>query len=290
MDELDLEIDNYDLPDLLNLFQLSIHFDETDLKRAYKTTLMTHPDKSKLDKKFFLFFTKAFKIIKQVYDFNQKKQTCTQTHLNEIMENDEEHCLLVEKIKTKPNFNKWFNKMFEKVKLYDEEQDTGYCDWLKSNEGLNQDVAKNMMDMNSIFDKKKRESRALIVHKEVEELDNNTYGSSLTRDTPQEYSSSIFSKLQYEDVKKAHTETVVPVTHQDFLDRKHYKNVHELNAYRTQNDKPLSKLESEQLYKTQQNNKQEKNRYNAFKLAKQYEDIKKANNEWWGNLRQLTNE
>jgi hypothetical protein len=39
-------------------------------------------------------------------------------------------------------------------------------------------------------------------------------GSSydLTRERPQEYSSGIFGNLRYEDLKKAHTETVIPVT------------------------------------------------------------------------------
>ena len=34
MDNFDLNIDNYDLEDLLNLFHLNYEFDENDLKRA----------------------------------------------------------------------------------------------------------------------------------------------------------------------------------------------------------------------------------------------------------------
>ena len=37
-----------------------------------------------------------------------------------------------------------------------------------------------------------------------------------------EYSSDIFSKLQYEDLKKAHTETVVPVTREDFENKERF--------------------------------------------------------------------
>ena len=44
-------------------------------------------------------------------------------------------------------------------------------------------------------------------------------GYDLTRSKPMR-SSDIFSKLQYDDLRKAHTETVVPVTHEDYLRRK----------------------------------------------------------------------
>ena len=50
-----LNIDNYELVDLLALFKLDFDFNEQDLKQVKKTVLQTHPDKSQLDKKYFLF-------------------------------------------------------------------------------------------------------------------------------------------------------------------------------------------------------------------------------------------
>ena len=50
MNELDLNIKNYNLTDILNLFNLSPNFDETGLKNAKKQVLMTHPDKSHMEK------------------------------------------------------------------------------------------------------------------------------------------------------------------------------------------------------------------------------------------------
>ena len=58
MEDIDLNIDNYNLEDILNLFNISYNFNEEDLKNAKKIVLHSHPDKSKLDKKYFLFFTK----------------------------------------------------------------------------------------------------------------------------------------------------------------------------------------------------------------------------------------
>ena len=45
---MDLDINNYNLDDLLNLFKISAHFGESDLKRAKQIVLKTHPDKSGL--------------------------------------------------------------------------------------------------------------------------------------------------------------------------------------------------------------------------------------------------
>ena len=56
MDNIDLNIHNYDLNDLLNLFKIPFNFSEEHLKQAKKMVLKTHPDKSRLDKKYFLFY------------------------------------------------------------------------------------------------------------------------------------------------------------------------------------------------------------------------------------------
>ena len=67
MESLDLDIDNYNLPDILALFKLPTLFNEDDLKRAKVAVLKTHPDKSQLPKEYFLFFTKAYRIVHQIY-------------------------------------------------------------------------------------------------------------------------------------------------------------------------------------------------------------------------------
>ena len=53
MDNIDLNIDNYNLQELLNLFSITENFSEKDMKEAKKVVLRTHPDKSGLDKKYF---------------------------------------------------------------------------------------------------------------------------------------------------------------------------------------------------------------------------------------------
>ena len=58
---IDLNESNYDYNKLLELFSLEDNFDINDLKECKKKVLKLHPDKSRLDKKYFLFFYKMYK-------------------------------------------------------------------------------------------------------------------------------------------------------------------------------------------------------------------------------------
>ena len=288
MDSIDLNLNNYDLYDILNLFKLSIHFNKSELKQAYKQTLMTHPDKSKLDKKYFLFFSSAFKILKQVFDFNNRANACVASSTNVEFIDNKEHAAMAEKIKNKPHFNKWFNELFEKVKVYDAEHDSGYNEWFHSNKDINTTTIHTMSEMNEAFDIKKAQSRELILHSKIHDLGGHD-GYTLSRSMPENYGSEIFSKLQFEDLKKAHTETVVPVTHEDFTNRRKFNTVDEMSRHRSQCEQIPSDIETQDTLKQMKLDEHSINVHNAFKMAKQCDAIKDANNKWWGSLRQLTN-
>ena len=120
MDNLDLNIENYDLNDLLNLFSLDTNFSEEDLKRCKRTVCKTHPDKCKLPKEYFIFFVKAYKYIHHIYEFKRNnvdnKTTEYQHHLDTFDNSNKDE--ISNKIKS-DNFNKWFNEMFLKYKLED---------------------------------------------------------------------------------------------------------------------------------------------------------------------------
>ena len=83
MESLDLNIDNYNLPDILALFNLPTLFNEEDLKRARLAVLKTHPDKSQLPKEYFMFFTKAYRILHQIYTV---RHPATNEHYTEHVE------------------------------------------------------------------------------------------------------------------------------------------------------------------------------------------------------------
>ena len=102
MDEIDLEIENYTLGDILKLFNLAEDFGEFELKNAKKMVLMTHPDKSKLDKEVFIFFAKAYKYLRFLFDFRHRSDNT----MREDLAGSEQDAEFIAKIKEKktPNF------------------------------------------------------------------------------------------------------------------------------------------------------------------------------------------
>ena len=287
--DLDLDINNYELKDILSLFRLDYNFTEDDLKRAKKMALMTHPDKSNMDKKYFLFFTSAYKVIYSIYQFRTRSNSQQSTEYVIDEEKDEDKEALLRDISKKKNFNKLFNKLFEQNRIHDEASETGYGDWLKSEDDI--DTRKTTRsEMNETFEKKKSEVRSLIVHKDIEEMTSSSSASDIMSDRPESYGSSMFSSLQYEDLRKAHVECVVPVTMRDYEERKKFKNVDEFVRYRDDSTHmaPLSTQQSADFLKQKQAmiDKTDVNR--AFKLAKQAEEVRKANQNWMSGIQLLT--
>ena len=283
--ELDLDLNNYDLLDLLKLFNLEYDFTKEDLKHAKKIVLMTHPDKSKMDKNIFLFYTSAYKLIYKLYEFRYKSNQNTEYTVEKNRENE----MILDKLKCK-NFNKWFNEMFETERLKNEFTETGYGDWLISNEDIDNRKA-TKENMNTLFETKKKEIRSLVVKQDVEDIRHNGNGQfcDLLNNKPESYGSDIFSRMPYEDLKKAHTETVVPVTHDDYMNIKKYKNVNELQMDRSTKIIPMNTEESKKYLDMNKESELRDDIDRAYKLARQDENVKKINNNWWSKLKQLSN-
>ena len=285
--EIDLNIENYDLQDLLQLFQLNYSFNIGDLKRAKKMVLRLHPDKSGLDKQYFLFFCKAFRVINEIYKYRFKSFNPNTEY---IAEYDKNNHLLIKTLLKKDSleFNKWFNEAFEKINIIDEERKEGYGEWFKSNEDIDtRSTSQNMM--NQKFNEKKEEMSSLIKREEIKDFnDNNNSFKSLDGAAPDLYNSDIFSKLKYDDLKKAHTETIVPVSNSDYNKIKKFNNVESYRNYRNNQDiNPPSENDSQKYFYNKDKIDDEINTNMAYKLTKQDEEMEKANNSWWKNLRLL---
>ena len=288
MENLDLDINNYTLDELLNLFKLDYTFSEEDLKKAKKLALKTHPDRSNLDMKYFLFFKKAYGSLENVYYFRKKRKERPPPEYNAPKDKNNASLLHSLNGKSVTEFNKWFNEAFEKVKVGDEERDHGYEDWYKKGEVAKQNKV-SLSEFGREFEKKKIECKSVIVHRGIQDTDTNS-GYSLTREKPQEYSSSIFSKLQYEDLKKAHTESVVPVTRADFENKPKFNSVNSYMQHREkQNTAPLSLQQAKQYLSERTDNDKKQSMQRAFALIKRDEAVEKCNNEWWKNLKILKN-
>lgn len=288
--DIDLNLDNYELTDLLNLFHLDFDFNESDLKQVKKSVLQTHPDKSNLGKEYFFFFSEAYKIIYSVYQFRHKSTNINASTYNTeyYIEKDEQKEALLNKLRNKPNFNKIFNELFEKYKMDDEDTKTGYGEFMQSDEGMD-DRTTTMATMNETFEKKKNELRAIVPVRGVAEMyASDGFGTDLTNGKPESYSSGLFSSLQYEDLRKAHIESVIPVTHEDYLNRPKFKNVDEFIRDANYNDvKPPSMTQSAEYLKQRDLLLCKTDVSRAYTLAKQEEISRKANEGFLNEFQRL---
>lgn len=294
--DIDLDLDNYDLNDLFKLFNLEYNFNENDLKQVKRTVVQIHPDKSGLDKKFFLFYCKAFRVIKNIYDYRNRRNTQlndVNAKIEYLAESEEDagkkHLIDNLQKKSSKEFNEWFNKTFEKINITNDNQNTGYGDWFKSNEDIDTTKATKNQMHEKINKRKEQLSAMTVVHniQGTSNTSNQTY-NELDTSCPESYGADIFSKLQFEDLKKAHTETVVPVGTNDYNKVLKFKNVEALRQYRNnQETTPMTENDAKKYFQEQDKNNDSIGVNLAYKLTRQDEQAKEANAFWWKSLRAL---
>jgi hypothetical protein len=301
--DLDLDIRNYELRDILNLFNMPSVFAEAHMREAKLTVMRTHPDKSGLDKEYFLFFSKAYKILHEVFQVRAglSRQKGDGLKYDDVKEDiDARRNANSDKLKrmNTDEFNRWFNQTFEQNKLHDEEQDSGYGDWLKSNDLDNDD--NDVMGEGSSWaqrmeqlDRRKQRLReqALVVRGEVQTFDSfSSAGYGLARDRPDEHSSNGFgSSLVFEDLKKAHTESVIPVTHEDYEAVRKYKNMNEMQMSRDVDRRTFNYSATESQMARSQQLQTEDDMRRAFKLAQQDEIVRDLNAKWMAHFNAIEN-
>jgi hypothetical protein len=293
MEKLDLDIHNYDLNDIIKLFGISKRLTDEDLKVAKIKMLKTHPDKSGLDPIFFTFYNKAFKILYQVWEFNQKGNTKKSDYSHDDYDTHKQEILNKwikdNNFEDKKSFNEWFNKEFDNAHIYNDKERKGYEDWLR-NAPIENEQVNDLRGMNMYIDKKKKELRelSLIEKREVEEIwnTNNISASDLSPDAPQCYDSDLFSQLSYQDLQKAHTESIIPITIEDYENKKKFNNVNDFISFRNNQDIQPFK-EGEKYLDNKKKREEELSVRLAFNLAKQSEIAKQKNNDFWKNIQML---
>jgi hypothetical protein len=287
MNELDLDLENYSLEDLYHLFNIDRGIlSEDSLKHAKQIVLKMHPDKSNLDSKYFLFFSKAYKRLYSIYEF-QNKSTNKQ-YKDEDFYDESNKRILDNMIKTNKNledpknFNSWFNESFEKHRLEDPNEQ-GYGNWFKSNDGfmsIDENVTKG--NMNEIFEKKKKQIQAVTIYNGVNDMFSSTFGGSLL-------DGGDVGSTEYTDLREAYTQTLIPVTMDDYNKMEKFNSVSEYKAHRESVDvKPLTKVEGERKLIQLQQEKDQHSASLAFKYAREAEKVKEKQNSFWSDLKQLT--
>ena len=288
----DLNIDNYSMKDIFHLFNIQNEIlNENIMKDSKKFVLKTHPDKSGLDPKYFLFYSSAYKKLFSVFEF-QNKSTKKKID-NEDYSNDSNNKILDnlfnnnKALKESGNFNDWFNQQFDKYKADDSQ---GYGDWLKSNDGLidTSNVAK--ADMANEFEKHKKQIQSVAVYNGVNDMFSSSFGATILSQQNTFTSGGLFNdNLGYTDLKQAYEESVIPVTEDDYKNMPKYNNLNDYkNARDSTNVAPPSKEEAMKMLVQQQKREEEESIALAFQLAKQNEKAQKNQSSFWGELKQIT--
>lgn len=314
--DLDLDINNYNLDDILELFKIPKDFNETDLKKAKQIVLKTHPDKSQLDPDYFRFYSKAYKMLFTVWEFrkkgdvdidiqnkntdysyihgykDRKKMLDNFLKSSDTNTDTDTDTKTNKKFNSSKDFNNWFNKEFNKYSITSESESKGYQSWLTSNEGIDSTLDKNvsMSTLAQEFEKKKKEARSLILHRDVEDIFSSNSGFILDTNAPSSFDSDMFSTLPYQDLYKAHTENVIPVTDEDYNSREKFNNVNEYISHRNnQNMKPLSEQQSEQYFNNRSKKEEEMAASRAYQLARQTELANQKSQEFWAGIQFIEN-
>lgn len=252
-----LTIESYSLRELLGLFDLDEHdIQPDDLKRAKKKVLMMHPDKSKLQPEYFLFYKKAFDVIVNMYN-NVLKMSQSVEDQEYVPEKsaacNKELRKNIQSI-TGDVFHKKFNEIFDKHGS--KPIDTSKNDWFTSTDALYSDIATS--SMNSSIDRIKERQQQLIMYRGVNPL--MSYGGNDLYDDDDDHARSKylecdpFSKLKYDDLRKVHKDqTVFAVRETDMQNITVYKNVEEYkHARHVENIKPMDRPHAERLIHEQE--------------------------------------
>ena len=271
-DEMDLDLTNYSLQDLLNIFKLRNNFTKEEFKNAKHIVYKMHPDKSHMDKKFFVFFFDAYKLLLKVAEFKFKTHksgddfNASFKNIKDDFFNKNEE-IIAKKFTNSDDFNKKFNELF--VKHYIPPEDNGYGAWLSSNDDIETD-----------YDKKKEICRSLAINKDIQTFSFSEYSGHNLCDNTSNHGSS--------DLKNVYgSESVIPVSEEDFYNVKLYGSIEELKYERSKNINPMSAQEAEMNLDKQDEIEQAESTQRVFKLIRQEQSNIKKKNDFWANLKQL---
>lgn len=297
-EKLDLNINNYSREELFSLFGIkNNNLTEDVMKECKKIVLKTHPDKSHIDEKYFIFFSAAYKKLFGIYEFQNKTNSKKTLDTNEYFEAN--NVSLLDKVfdskkdlKDPKNFNSWFNEQFDKHKLEDTNE-SGYGSWLKSDEDIVYLPNVNKSNMSSEIEKRKKQVQSLISYNGVSDPYASTFGGSALMSYDSNFTSgSLFSNdgIGYTDLRQAYVESVIPVTEEDFHKTKKFNSIDEYKRHRESIDiNPVNKEEAMRKLFQENKNKDEESAALAFYYAQQAEKAKKNQDNFWSGLKQLTN-
>ena len=253
-----LNINSYSLDEMLGLFNLNYNMTLNDLKNAKKQVLMLHPDKSKLSSDYFLFYKKAFEIIVQLFENNNKQNqkitedtTKYQPLENALNKSTIQKVTTVAGEMNPKDFQNKFNELFENnmAKKVDPQKN----EWFSKDETLyKSDTSVSSKNMGEVFDSMKQQNAELVRYQGIQEIKLNN-GTRLYEDEDEEdggyLTSDPFSKLKFDDLRKVHKDqTIFAVSESDYAKIQQYSSVdHYVRERGKVSVVPIEKEESERI-------------------------------------------
>lgn len=266
---IDLNEDNYDYDRLLKLFALEHNFDKGDLKIARRKIMKLHPDRSKLPREVFIFMTKMYRKVEEIYNFTHHETDEDNLSMNYDADANFKNYLEknnIDPVSDYKTFTKEFNKMFENVYISDNQG--GYSEWLKSED--------NIYNKDDLEESRQTAIKnSLVKVDEIIEVGGGDFSSSQT------------------DLKEVYTNPFVAIDiDKIYQEKPKFRSVQEYRTFLASEDdanEPLSNEASLKYFETKEQllNNQCKNI--AFEQMKQKEEMDKNHNTYISQYLKLEN-
>ena len=264
-----LDIQQYSLDELLGLFDMNAYSPITleQLKYAKKKVLMLHPDKSRLDASYFLFYKKALDVVVQYYN-HQHRQDIQVTPENSqyILPNVPKSTTgqinqVIEKMGSN-GFQQKFNQLFEENMVKKPNADKNA--WFSSNDPVYDNLsATNAKQIGEVFENIKQKNQGMVKYLGVSEMNSSgVHGGNFYEDDDANdnyVSCDPFSKLKFDDLRKVHKDqTVFAVSESDYSKMPKYSSVDHFSRERSNLGEPIEKQKAEAMLASREREMQAK--------------------------------
>lgn len=257
------------LEELLSMFNLTIPFNENDLKEVRKKVLMLHPDKNinkSNSKIYYEKYKNAYQKLCVIY--NYIKHETNEDNLKTSYDTDDTFKKYIEKHNIHKNpklFSKHFNEMFLNVYVKTNSESSGYGEWLQSKD--------DYYNKDNIEESRKTgiQNNQIIRKNELE-----TYN---------------LDKNNYSDLKEAHKNTIVLLDiEKEFDNKEKFSSIEEYQHNRKLNNNDIkNKEESLKILQEQYKKNTHESLNIAYQYKKQYEEMSKKKNQYYSKYLMLNN-
>jgi hypothetical protein len=287
-----LNIRDYSINDIYTLFYIppSTPLSEQHLVNAKQIVLKSHPDTSKLPSDYFIFYKQAYERLVEHYRTDTKYSGNTSSKIKKINESaadsydsltKDQLAVLAKRTTTIEGTNAFVMEAYDEL-TKGEEKRKGYAEWFRNGE---------VIDNEAQIEAEMKQKRQMMLYTGIQDVNVMTggcgYQSLAGDDHITDHSSPVFyNGLAYQDLKKAHTETLILMD--DGYEGK-YRNMEDFKAQRSMQNNDASMkafIEVDELAER----RQMEERQRIQDALRQKEILAEQNNQsWWSKLLTLGN-